>query len=143
MIKFYFEGHDYVYVLSHLVIRGIPMSSSLENKTSYTCFRPPRLLEFDPRLHVPEMGFSCGNCDGVTIHGTRTDPVTGYSLFKLAQMLSCDLKRECQEVLRGFFGSPFSWSYSHGQGQQVWVKVDRSLVFVARAAMGGDLVGYQ
>jgi hypothetical protein len=119
------------------------MSSTLESKSSYTCLRPPRPLEFDPRLHIPEMEFSCGNCDGVAIHGTRTDPVTGYSLFKLAQMLSCDLKGECRRVLWGFFGSFFLWGYSYGQGQQVWVKVDRSLVFVACAAIGGDLVGYQ
>jgi len=90
------------------------MSSCLETKTSYTCFRPPRPLGFDPRLHGPEMGFSCGNCDGVAIYEIRTDPVIGYSLFKLAQMLSCDLKRECRGVFWSFFGSPFLWSYSHG-----------------------------
>src|SRR6266700_2768892 len=98
MLKIYFERHDYVYVISSLVIREDPdeFKSSLESKTSYTCFRPPRPREFDPRLHVPEMKFSYGNYDGVAIHGTRTDPVTGCSVFKLAQMLSCDLKRVCR-----------------------------------------------
>ena len=67
------------------------------------------------------MGLSCGDCDGVAIYEIQTDPVPGFSLFKLVQILSCDLKRECREVLWSFLGAFFmellSWTKTVGLGK--------------------------